>query len=48
MTSSLIKDIKKLFRYKSKTRRDTLIDQYHRLYMVRMFFVAAFVTGFNW
>lgn len=46
--SGIVGDIKKLFKFKYKTRSDTITDQYHRLFMTRALLAGAFLTGLNW
>ena len=46
--SGITGDIKKLFKFKYKSRDDDATDQYNRLFMVKVMLVAAFLTGMNW
>jgi len=46
--SGLIGDVKKLFKFKYKSRSDSFTDQYHRLFMTRALLVGCFLTGMKW
>jgi len=46
--AGVVGDIKKLFKFKYKSRADSPTDQYHRLFMTRALLVGTFLTGMKW
>ena len=42
------KDFKDIFKIKIKPRHDSLTDQYHRIFMVKLLLISSLVMGISW
>ena len=42
------KDLKDIFKIKIKPRHDSLTDQYHRIFMVKLLLISSLVMGISW
>ena len=41
-------NIKDVFKINIKPRHDSLTDQYHRIFMVKLLLISSFVMGISW
>ena len=42
------KDFKDIFKRKIKPKHDSLTDQYHRIFMVKLLLISSLVMGISW
>ena len=48
MAGMIASDLKGLLKIPKKSRLDTITDQYHRIFMVRIIMVCVIVMGVSW